>query len=141
MSKIAEQKALEEYPLPKENSSSFINQETFNSAKRTGYIKGYDQAMQDIKEFIYDKFNIHLHDCHVVQYDSDTPLESMDDFIEQFDWQSFRAEAAKDILCATLSGGTASGMIGIVPEKETIVKVSIEIANELIKQLKEKEEI
>ena len=59
---------------------------------------------------------------------------------ENFDWQSFRAEAAKDILCATLSGGTASGMIGIIPEKETIVKASIEIADELIKQLKEKEE-
>lgn len=57
-----------------------------------------------------------------------------------FDWQSFRAEAAKDILCATLSGGTASGMIGIIPEKETIVKASIEIADELIKQLKEKED-
>jgi hypothetical protein len=43
---------LEEYPLPKEEpySTSFINQETFNSAKRTGYIKGYDQAMQDFME-------------------------------------------------------------------------------------------
>lgn len=50
MSKIAEKKALEEYPLPKEESesSSFINQETFNSAKRTGYIKGYNQAIQDL---------------------------------------------------------------------------------------------
>ena len=57
---------------------------------------------------------------------------------EDFDWQSFRAEAAKDILCATLSGGTASGMIGIIPEKETIVKASIEMADELIKQLKRK---
>lgn len=59
---------------------------------------------------------------------------------DNFDWQSFRAEAAKDILCATLSGGTASGIIGIIPEKETIVKASIEIADGLIKQLKEKEE-
>lgn len=52
MSKIAEQKAFEEYPLPKEEteSTSFINQETFNSAKRTGYIVGYDQAMQDFLE-------------------------------------------------------------------------------------------
>lgn len=57
-----------------------------------------------------------------------------------FDWQSFRAEAAKDILCAVLSGGIASGMIGIVPEKEIIVKASIEIADELVKQLKEKED-
>jgi hypothetical protein len=52
MSKIAEEKALEAYPLPKEesHSTSFINQETFNSAKRTGYIVGYDQAMQDFME-------------------------------------------------------------------------------------------
>lgn len=52
MSKIAEQKALETYPLPKEEteSTSFINQETFNSAKRTGYIVGYDQALQDFLE-------------------------------------------------------------------------------------------
>ena len=54
MSKIAEQKALEAYPLPKEEpeSTSFINKETFNSAKRTGYIAGYDQAMQDIKQYV-----------------------------------------------------------------------------------------
>lgn len=52
MSKIAEKKALEEYPLPKEESEStaFINQETFNVSKRTGYIKGYDQATQDFLE-------------------------------------------------------------------------------------------
>lgn len=52
MSKISEQKALEAYPLPKEEteSTSFINQETFNSSKRTGYIQGYDQAMQDFLE-------------------------------------------------------------------------------------------
>jgi hypothetical protein len=52
MSKISEQKAFEEYPLPKEEteSTSFINQETFNSAKRTGYIVGYDQAFQDFLE-------------------------------------------------------------------------------------------
>ena len=87
MSKISEQKALEAYPLPKEESysASFINQETFNSSKRIGYIKGYDTAIQDIKEFIYDKFNIHPHDCHVIQYDSDTPIESMDDFVKQIE--------------------------------------------------------
>ena len=50
MSKIAEEKALEEYPLLKEEPSSLISQETFNSAKRTGYIVGYGQAMQDFLE-------------------------------------------------------------------------------------------
>jgi hypothetical protein len=88
--KTAEEKALEEYPLPKEEteSTSFINQETFNSAKRTGYIVGYNQAFQDFlekaEEFFYEQFNIHPHDCHVVQYVSDTPLEDIDGFVEQF---------------------------------------------------------
>ena len=58
---------------------------------------------------------------------------------QEFDWQSFRAEAAKDILCATLSGGIASGASGILEMKELIVEGSIELADELIKQLKEKE--
>ena len=86
MSKIAEQKAFEEYPLPKEEteSTSFINQETFNSAKRTGYIVGYNQAMQDFEEWLQDQFHIHPHDCHVVQYESDTTLNSIDDLVEQF---------------------------------------------------------
>ena len=56
--------------------------QVFEIAKH--YNNGYNQALQDFKEFIYEKFNIHPHDCHVVQYDSDTPLESMDDFVEQF---------------------------------------------------------
>ena len=59
---------------------------------------------------------------------------------EQFDWQSFRNQAAKDILCAVISGGISSGAGSIIPEKENLVKVSIDIANELVKQLKEKEE-
>lgn len=52
---------------------------------------------------------------------------------DNFDWQSFRAEAAKDILCAMIPG--AYNIIS--PE---IVDYSIKIADELIKQLKEKEE-
>lgn len=50
-----------------------------------------------------------------------------------FDWQSFRAEAAKDILCALIASSTIN--IGV---KE--VASSIKLADELIKQLKEKEE-
>jgi hypothetical protein len=50
-----------------------------------------------------------------------------------FDWRSFRAEAAKDVLCA------------MIPEQHNIigpnnVEYAIMIADELIKQLKEKEE-
>ena len=47
MSKIAEQKALEEYPIVPDNNA-LITQETFNVSRRVGYIKGYDQAMQDM---------------------------------------------------------------------------------------------
>lgn len=43
MSKIAEQKALEEYP-PTPLNESLVD---YNSFKRTFYAKGYDQAMQD----------------------------------------------------------------------------------------------
>lgn len=56
-----------------------------------------------------------------------------------FDWQSFRAEAAKDILCAVLSGGIASSEYDIILKNKDLVDVSIGIANELVKRLKEKE--
>ena len=90
MSKVAEQKALEEYPIviiPDDDTMGFTSSDR-NEVIRFGYIKGYDQAMQDFlekaEEFFYEQFDIHPHDCHVVQYVSDTPLENMDDFIEQF---------------------------------------------------------
>lgn len=84
MSKIAENKALEAYP-PIPLNVSLVD---YNSFKRTFYIKGYDQAMQDFlekaEEFFYEQFYIHPHDCYVVQYVSDTPLEDIDGFVEQF---------------------------------------------------------
>ena len=52
-----------------------------------------------------------------------------------FDWQSFRAEAAKDILCAMLVDQRISES---TPYKD-LVKMSLECTDELIKQLKEKE--
>lgn len=82
MSKIAEQKALEAYP---DTTIFRLDIEDKNKPKREEYIKGYDKAIQDFEEFIYDKFNIHPHNCHVIQYDSNTPLESMDDFIKQIE--------------------------------------------------------
>lgn len=87
MSKISEQKALEAYPISISKDSV---EEGFdwNEEYREVYIQGYDQAMKDFMEkaedFFYDRFNIHPHDCHVVQYVSDTPLETIDDFVEQF---------------------------------------------------------
>lgn len=46
MSKISEQKALEAYP-PTPLNVSLVD---YNSFKRTFYVKGYDQAMQDFLE-------------------------------------------------------------------------------------------
>lgn len=56
--------------------------------------------------------------------------EQYDEF---FDWQSFRAEAAKDILCAILIDQRISETI---PYKE-LVKKTLECTDELIKQLKD----
>lgn len=62
-----------------------------------------------------------------------------------FDWQSFRAEAAKDILCAII----ASPAINKFKDergklidfcKEKACGISIQYAEELVKQLKGKEE-
>lgn len=58
---------------------------------------------------------------------------------EDFDWQSFRAEAAKDILCSVLPS------IPIIDGDfdksiSNAITNSINTADELIKQLKEKEE-
>ena len=55
-----------------------------HNARWCNFRSGYDQCLQDIEEFFHDRFNIHPHDSHVVQYESDTPLESIDDLVEQF---------------------------------------------------------
>lgn len=83
MSKIAEQKALEVYPLPKEESYStaFINQETFNSAKRTGYAKGYDQAMQDLLTKACEW--LHHNTMRELVLDSES-TELVEDFVDDF---------------------------------------------------------
>lgn len=52
-----------------------------------------------------------------------------------FDWQSFRAEAAKDILCAIIQSGYY-GEDRIEHQSE----LAVGYANELCKQLKEKED-
>jgi hypothetical protein len=56
---------------------------------------------------------------------------------KQFDWQSFRAEAAKDIL----AGIVAHSNISISSrDAERLTKLALTYTNELIRQLKEKEE-
>ena len=56
---------------------------------------------------------------------------------KQFDWQSFRAEAAKDILCGIVAHPNIRYGVG---NTETQVGYALQYADELIKQLKEKEE-
>lgn len=56
-----------------------------------------------------------------------------------FDWQSFRAETTKDIFCAVLPKiEIIEG--GIQQSIENAINNSINVADELIKQLKENEE-
>ena len=52
---------------------------------------------------------------------------------DNVDWQSFRAEAAKDILCAMIQGGYDYS------RTKSQSELSVKYADELIKQLKEKE--
>jgi len=52
-----------------------------------------------------------------------------------FDWQSFRAEVAKDILCAMIQDGYYGEDITVHQSE-----LAVGYANELCKQLKEKEE-
>lgn len=66
--------------------------------------------------------------------DFDIPQESEQS--SSFDWQSFRAEASKDILCSMLTDQRISETM---PYKD-LVKMSLECTDELIKQLKEKKE-
>lgn len=54
------------------------------------------------------------------------------EFAAEFDWQSFRREAAKDIL------GTVIAKKSSMCSYEEVVKEAIEFADELIKQLKKK---
>lgn len=70
--------------------------------------------------------------------DFNVPQESIEqssgEQVKHFDWQSFRAEAAKDILCALVADGSIS-----ITKQE--VAESIGLADELIRQLKETKRI
>lgn len=60
---------------------------------------------------------------------------------DNFDWQSFRAEAAKDILCAMISNeGVADERNVDDFTKDNQVKDAVLYADKLIAKLKEKEE-
>lgn len=53
--------------------------------------------------------------------------------LNSFDWESFRNQTAKDILCSIIQGGYAESRI------EHQSKLAVKYTDELIKQLKEKE--
>lgn len=58
-----------------------------------------------------------------------------------FDWQSFRAEAAKDILCAIINRENPLTRNGeVVDSHQDFIEIAIADADALIKKLKEKEE-
>lgn len=61
-------------------------------------------------------------------------IELIQDKTDDFDWQSFRVEAAKDILCAMIQSGYY-GEDRIVHHSELAVKYT----DELIKQLKKED--
>ena len=56
-----------------------------------------------------------------------------------FDWQSFRAEAAKDILCVVFEEAISKGDLSAIRQFSELIHECILISDELIKQLKEKE--
>lgn len=69
------------------------------------------------------------------------PGDCLIELENDFDWQSFRAEAAKEILCAIInreSSFTRNGKL-IVNHKD-FIEMAIEDADALISKLKEKEE-
>lgn len=57
------------------------------------------------------------------------------DFAAELDWQSFRREAAKDFISGMLANVSPAANQWTTPE---IVGAALEIADELIKQLKQK---
>lgn len=58
----------------------------------------------------------------------------IDEEENDFDWQSFRAEAAKDILCSMIQGGYAESRI------YSHAALAVKYADSLIAKLKENEE-
>ena len=60
---------------------------------------------------------------------------------KQFDWQAFRNQAAKDILCQVITREEVTvALTKARVSEERAVSIAIDYADELIKQLKEKEE-
>ena len=84
MSKFAEQKALEAYPICNCYNEQCMMQEDANLESRIGYEEGYDQAMQDFLEKAEEFFNDGLYISISNQICSVDDFTSMTNFIEQF---------------------------------------------------------
>lgn len=84
MSKIAEQKALEAYPIHEEDSNAFITKETIDSFKRAGYSEGYDQAFQDFMEKVEEFFTNELYVSVSDQICSMNEFKTKKDFVNYF---------------------------------------------------------
>lgn len=87
---IAEKKAEKEFPLREIPGSPEI-EAYYNAAQlkcRDIYAMAYRQAVtatiEKAEEFFQEYFYVHPHDCCVVQYVSEKPLDSIDDFVKQF---------------------------------------------------------
>lgn len=87
MSKIAEKKALEVYPEI-EGSETYFDREyictkpiDLNRQRREGYVKGYDQAMQD---FLEEACEWLLHNTMRELVMNSESTELVEDFIEDF---------------------------------------------------------
>jgi hypothetical protein len=82
MSKIAEQKALEAYPM---DEYEFDKAKKSNIERsRYAYIKGYDQAMQDFMEKAEKFFKNELYVSISDKICSHNNFTSVSNFIEQF---------------------------------------------------------
>lgn len=63
-----------------------------------------------------------------------------DNIITTLDWEAFRAEAAKDILCVVFDKAISSGDLSSIKQYPELIHECILISDELIRQLKEKED-
>ena len=84
--------------------------------------------------------NCEVYDCQyrTTNAEKDYYYETQYTAKEQFDWQSFRAEAAKDILCSVIL--TFEAKESFDKALDNAIDNSIKAADKLISKLKEKEE-
>ena len=83
MSKITEQKALEAYP-PHYQKLAGDGYFDMSLEKREGYIRGYDQALQDLLEKAEEFFDEELYVSVSDQICSVDEFSTMKDFVKRF---------------------------------------------------------